>query len=251
MTHDAIGVVTLESLGNAFTHEGQLFRPTVEFYNSLHTDTGLQAAYRSLYAWLGTKPRQLRIAFATIEETYIVHKDGHLTLSAKFQTHPYQAGALLALAVMEQLLTTRHHYKIDSNSILSASIWAGLGALVMNGFVAPGNKLVKLHHNLDGDWHISDGLMLSAKTKTTYTQQLISYIHSYHIKPEDALSSLTSRAQKRIDFGYYTPRARHTASPEYIHKHYRRAYARLFSVFLYGVIASALVLLALFIIAQQ
>lgn len=250
MPHETTAATFYELLGSRFTHRGSLFRPDVHFYDQLTTDEGLQIAHKQLYGWLGIKPRQSHVSFANIQQPYIIAKSGAITISAEFQPHPYQAGALLALATMTHILTKHYEYSSDDQTIVLATIWSGLGLIVINGLVAATKTHVALHHALSGNWHASTGITLPTQTPAAYGAQLATYIHEYSIDPSEAFATLTPQARKLIDLGYYIPPSAHPPLPKQIHAHHKAARVRWASLGLHAATAATLCILILYVLAK-
>lgn len=185
-------LATFERLfGGRLLHRGSLFLPDSSFYNKLATNTGLTAAARELYKWLGVKPRHISVTYRDKPK-----HDG-LAIPEHFAEHPYQAGAILALYVVRDT-TNILGYKADEAFVEFASLEAGLGILVMNGLYPPHDAWEGLLQNLHGHWHANETVIAHAYHPNNYASELMAYAESQQLSQRLWAGYLHTEAQRRM-----------------------------------------------------
>lgn len=134
-------------------HKSAIFVPSDTFYpEGKVDDQHLNDMGKELLAWLGVKHHNLSIRFSTGEASspeYIhdKHKPAIIIPYTAYD-NPYYCAALLTHSVMHYYVTSRHHLALDEDQNEEftdlACIAAGLGIVLMNGFIPRHGGLTRL-----------------------------------------------------------------------------------------------------------
>lgn len=205
LTHEE-QLAKLEELFGSYENKGKCFEPTVGFYDLLANEEGLSVAAKQLYQWLGLKPYRVHISYAdtTPESPSTIH------LPTYYVDKPYEAGALLAVAVLRHVLTQRKHYEPDELFLEFASVHCGFGIVVLNGIVTDkdclgysaadyAETLLEYAQVYQGD------LSLHIAAMTPPTQELLTsalHLKHHHIAvPKVVIRQQRMKAAKRFKLG--------------------------------------------------
>lgn len=138
-------------------HKNAVFVPSDSFYaDSKIDDLQLQSMGKELLSWLGVKHNNLSIRFSTDSNSSPVYiHDKHkpqIVIPYSAYDKPYYCSALLAHTLMHYFLLSRHRIVLDDDQdedfVDLACISAGLGIILMNGFITHKKGLDRLFgHN--------------------------------------------------------------------------------------------------------
>jgi hypothetical protein len=209
-----------------------LFIPSVEFYNSLHTPSGLEVAAKEIYRWLGIKPRLLAIDFDDAPD--IASGEHTIVIPAHYREFPYQTGALLALSITQTVLT--HHLDtVDEELIEFATIDCGLGLLVLNGLHGKRPLHVQLYHFLSGHWHTADDVTLITYTTESYAHAVMAHALVRHPNRHDWIHAVNPDVQKLLPAAQ---RSKAPTRPRAHARHQANARRQVINILLASVIVS-------------
>ncbi|PID32132.1 hypothetical protein CR970_02185, partial [Candidatus Saccharibacteria bacterium] len=157
-----------------------MFLPDTAFYNKLHTDSGLRACAHELFRWIGAKPRKLRIAYGQQTADGAQSNDS-IILPEQLRSHPFQAGAALAVAVLQNAIAARAQGAIEDDFVEFASVESGLGVLVINGLYAPYPGWQQVVHNVFKDWEPPMPHTLAHYQPTHYCEEVVHFAEANHV----------------------------------------------------------------------
>jgi hypothetical protein len=179
----------LDGLFGHYENKGKFFDPTTRFYNLLTTEEGLLLAAKQLHHWLGIKPHHLHVQFSNSTKPVT---SATIVIPAGYANQPYETGALLAQAVLNQILVHRKHYQPDDLFLEFATIECGLGIVILNGLNRPRHTLFQ---KLGFQKNIGKPLQLSALTVSDYASGLIEYATLYETDLTKHVTFMTAATQ--------------------------------------------------------
>lgn len=238
-----------ELLGERFTERGRQHMPTLNVYETLDTNEGLQALAKDFCRWLGIKPHHLKVQFS--DESYqpapLIHTEHVITIDRQFIGHPLTVGGFVALGIIQYFI--RHHkdYQTGDDFIEFASVHTGLGSWVLNALRPKMSKRESIYHIIDGGWLQREGLQLSSYTPQEYARQYMRYVHAYAIHPADYLKGVSNRIR------YLLPKdpTPALADPTITRKHLHRANTMWLRLSIWAVIPAVITVIALYVWSQR
>ena len=234
--------------GGKHAHPDELFLPTREFYDQLRTESGLAAAAKQLYQWVGIKPRHLHATYSADTGTYHT-QDGHLQIAAHYQSLPYQTGALLALAVLTDVVGDHMHYGADRAFLEYLTIETGLGLLLANGLCPPHAKWESILHKIHGEWHSNLTIDLQTYRTINYVDELKHYASARHLSTRRWSSYLQPNARRQFGLGPHSSIAQPLAMIERARQ--RKVYTNALSIVLIAFCGGAAATIGAYVWSQR
>ena len=148
-------------LGHRFKAHEQIQLPTLDQYNSLGSNEGLQTVGYEICRQLGFKPSGLRIRYSetSLSSGYAVDYASKIILiNPHFKQHPYSSGAELALAITTYALQYLSHEVPDRAFAEFATIETGLGLWIVNALRPRLSLRQKIYHIIDSSWFHGEGV---------------------------------------------------------------------------------------------
>ncbi len=185
-------------LAHRFKAHEQIQLPSLEHYNILGADEGLQSVGREMCRQLGFKPNGLKIHYGNepLGSGYQVdYPSKTLLIDPQLKKHPYSSGAELVLAVTAFVLEYFSREAPDRAFIEYATIETGMGLWVVNALRPQLTFKQKIYHLLDTSWFHSEGIQLVAYSPKQYVERFVSFTHGNHITIDAYLPHVLSRVR--------------------------------------------------------
>lgn len=205
-------VQKIEEVFSKIRHKSDVFIPDEAFYGTeVHAEDPERMA-DVLFRWLGIKHRNVRIHIDPSQQNLIsyTHEKNASRINLNLQTleDPLLCGAVVAHAIMHHLVIARAKISLgnsDENEALTdlATIYAGFGVLILNGFEAKQPPLGSMGMQnyasefLDycSEHRIVKSLWLSSVLPSVATQFLATKSRTQRLKPY--LSRRLQKIKKR------------------------------------------------------
>jgi hypothetical protein len=163
----------LEEIFAAYHRKNDVFLPNDTFYADITGPESLGAMASAIFTYLGVKHRNVEFHIdldSTEPVAYQRHSGANrIVLGWRAMEDPLLAGSLVAHGIAHHLLISRAKIHLDSNEEIEsftdlATIYAGLGILVMNGLTSK--------HGC-----------LGALAPQNYVAECIDYFHEHRVVP--------------------------------------------------------------------
>lgn len=185
-------------LGHRFKAHEQILLPTLDQYNSLVTNDGLQVVGYEMCRQLGFKPNGLKIRYSDTSlrtGSLIDHSSKTILINPQFKQHPYSSGAELALAVTAYAAEHLSHETPDRSFLEFATVETGLGLWIINALRPRMSLRQAIYHMIDSSWFHSDGIQLETYNPRQYVERFVSFTHEHRIASDTYLPHVLGRVR--------------------------------------------------------